>query len=306
MFYVYAYIDPTTLQPFYVGKGKGDRKYHHLWNWRRHKNDLFKSSIQQLLEQGQRPIIRELFRSTNESDVLKEEVRLISMYGRIDIGTGILCNKTFGGDGFGNTGTKWSDTQRRKIESHNESNPRGRGVTQYTLTGEVLSTFNTPRDLRLAGFSSIQIMRIRKCCNAETFSAAGYRWSFVGEPLPTLHRGTEVQQVDTDTHQVLNTFISMGDAQRQTGVHANSISACINGKLCTAGGFIWKRIGDNDNVKSNTRNKPVQQINDRGEVTATFSSVLEAARHVGVDSTNISNVCKGKRLSSAGYFWKYV
>ena len=30
MYYIYAYIDPTTDLPFYIGKGKGNRKNHHL------------------------------------------------------------------------------------------------------------------------------------------------------------------------------------------------------------------------------------------------------------------------------------
>jgi uncharacterized protein len=30
MFYVYLYFDPRTDQPFYVGKGQGDRGFFHL------------------------------------------------------------------------------------------------------------------------------------------------------------------------------------------------------------------------------------------------------------------------------------
>ena len=29
-YYVYGLIDPKTKEPFYVGKGKGDRALHHL------------------------------------------------------------------------------------------------------------------------------------------------------------------------------------------------------------------------------------------------------------------------------------
>jgi len=30
MYYIYAYIDPRTNKPFYIGKGSGDRKFVHL------------------------------------------------------------------------------------------------------------------------------------------------------------------------------------------------------------------------------------------------------------------------------------
>lgn len=305
MFYVYVYVDPITNQPFYVGKGSGDRKYHHLWNWKKHKNDLIKASIQQLHEQGQRPIIQEVFHAENEHDAFVEETRLIREYGRLDLGTGILCNKTFGGEGFGNTGTKWSEVQRAKIQHRNLEVPRGRGVIQYTMTGQYIQTFNSPRDLRDAGFSNTQIMRIRICCNSQTFSAAGYRWSFIGSQLKELSKGKQVNQIDPTTKHVVNTFVSIGAASKQTGVHPNSISACVRGKLCTAGGFIWKSNEDKE-PKLNTRNKPVQQLNEVGEVVRTFTSVLAAAKTLGIDSTNISNVCKGKRITAGGYRWKYV
>lgn len=30
MYYVYQYVDPETNKPFYIGKGKDNRMFHHL------------------------------------------------------------------------------------------------------------------------------------------------------------------------------------------------------------------------------------------------------------------------------------
>jgi hypothetical protein len=38
----------------------------------------------------------------------------------------------------------------------------------------------------------------------------------------------------------LNTFESLADAYRETGISDSTISSCCRNKLKTAGGFIWE------------------------------------------------------------------
>lgn len=64
--------------------------------------------------------------------------------------------------------------------------------------------------------------------------------------------------------------------------------------------------------------KPVCQIDSQtGEVVATYRSCVEAARCIGVPSSNIIAVCKGRAyvnkkgylqryISAGGYFWQYA
>ena len=53
-------------------------------------------------------------------------------------------------------------------------------------------------------------------------------------------RGTKVIQLSKDGN-VLNEFYSIRDAQRNTGIPNQHISACVNGKRKTAGGYIWMK-----------------------------------------------------------------
>lgn len=39
---------------------------------------------------------------------------------------------------------------------------------------------------------------------------------------------------------LIGKYGSQREAQRETGVHSSSVSACCNGKLKTAGGYVWK------------------------------------------------------------------
>lgn len=53
------------------------------------------------------------------------------------------------------------------------------------------------------------------------------------------------------------------------------------------------------------RCRSVIQINIDGSVMAEFESLKEAEEKTGIKQTNISNVCRGKRLVAGGFKWKY-
>ena len=57
-YYVYIYKDPITNEPFYVGKGKGDRYKDHLYETKENYKNIRKyNKIKSLKEQKLKPII---------------------------------------------------------------------------------------------------------------------------------------------------------------------------------------------------------------------------------------------------------
>lgn len=116
MFYTYIYQDPERNLPMYVGKGKDKRARIHL---RKATNIRFKNRIIALKKIGLTPII-EIFEMPNEEAAHIEEIRLIALYGRLDLGLGSLYNGTDGGEG--KSGHVTSEETKLKIGRAN-SNP---------------------------------------------------------------------------------------------------------------------------------------------------------------------------------------
>lgn len=100
MYYIYAYIDPRTQLPFYIGKGKGERKYDHInSSLTRNENPEKCKIINELYSSGLSPIINEIESNIeNELIAYNREDFYILKYGRLGIDpNGILTNRSLHG-----------------------------------------------------------------------------------------------------------------------------------------------------------------------------------------------------------------
>lgn len=306
MFYVYTYTDPHTNDVIYVGKGHDDRDQYHIRNRNTHYNKGFGEHLQKIVDSGELPQILQVRLFNVEQDAYDLERSLIEQYGRLDLGTGTLHNRTPGGEGYGRTGVKWTTKFREDRLSHNQTNPRGARYDKYTVHGELVESNLTTADLIKRGYTKSDVTAIRAACRGKRFTVKGHRWTKTNEPLPLANsKGKFIEKLDY-SGTVLGVYCSIQDAGRQCSINASDINQCILGSAVTAGGYMW-RIKGSEVLKSTKRSaRPIIQRSKTGDFIKQFGTMVEAAKCANTSVEEIGRAASGKRRTAGGFIWEYV
>ena len=121
---VYLHRKLTDGQPFYVGVGKHKNRANH----KSKRTSLWKKIVNKY---GY--VVEILKENMSYQEAEELEKIIISWYGRISNGTGILCNFTEGGNS-GTLGRPMSNYNRQKLSKR---------VAQYNLKGELLKVYDS-------------------------------------------------------------------------------------------------------------------------------------------------------------------
>ena len=120
-FYTYAYLREDKT-PYYVGKGQGNRAY------KKHRKGIG-------VPKDKSRIIF-LKQNLTEEEAFRHEIYMIAVFGRKDLGTGILHNRTDGGEG--SSGFTHTEESKRKMSEVGKGKFSGKNNPMYgvSLKGE--------------------------------------------------------------------------------------------------------------------------------------------------------------------------
>ena len=111
-------------------------------------------------------------------------------------------------------------------------------VIQYTLDGEFIRKWDCMMDA--CRFYKIDSGSLTRACQGEYHKVKGFAWRYVG-CKPPVKRPRIIHQFSLDG-SLINSFVSISEAESITGIKMSNICDCIQGRYKTSGGYIWKRI----------------------------------------------------------------
>jgi hypothetical protein len=207
IFYTYAWLRSDGT-PYYVGKGCHGRAFD-----RRRKYC------------PPRDRILILKNNLSEAEAIKHEIYMIAVFGRKDIGTGILHNKTNGGDGV--TGLRHTEESKRRI-GESQKGPLNFNYKKAEAAKHIVSK---------SGENSHNWGRkhTQESCNNMRNAKLGVKNPNFGVTGSNNPSSRPVLCVETGV-----VYCSAKEAEIQTKIHRTNIGACCRKVRDKAGGYTWK------------------------------------------------------------------
>lgn len=239
-FYNYIYMDPTKpgiypvkglniilkFEPFYVGKGTGNRLNKHLCG---HSGRFMKDKIMSLKEKKINPIIYKLNNNISNSEAYENEKYLVKAIGRRDLGLGTLVNLTDGGKGmYGNIPSKITRNNIKNSKLGHSVSGETRDKISKSLLGRSRSD-ETKEKIRSK-------LKLINCGSNHPQYGKKKTKESIYKTLITQRK--IVLQYDLDMN-FIREWESIKEASYNLKIHQSNISrACIKSKI--SHGFIWK------------------------------------------------------------------
>ena len=194
-----------------------------------------------------------------------------------------------------------------------------RPVKQYSLTGELLNTYESVKELQQF-FSSWH--SIYDCCYGNVKYTSGYIWRFIDDPidkypLPNNKEIIEAQRRVYSSYPIkkydyfgnlIHIYKDVDEAALYEDVARSRIMKCCTGQNVYLKNHVFRFYNDNFDTHPITTTKPllVVQLSLNNEIIKVHESTHKAADEIGVSFTTINRKCKSTNNICKGFIWKYL
>ena len=287
-YYTYAYLREDRT-PYYIGKGKGNRIY-------------FKGRYEIKSPKDKSRIIF-LKQNLTEEEAFRHEIYMIAVFGRKDLGTGILRNKTNGGDGI--SGLVHTEESKIKMsESHKGENNHFYGKSHSQETKDKIS------DLKRGKYIGNENHMFGKNHSQETKDKISNlrKGKYVGDKNPMFGK----------THsQEARDKISQANTGRVVSVEVrNEMSKRLKGENNPFYGKTHSQEARDKIIKANTgktcpeerkqkissfHNKLLRLLSPSGEIVEEITTIRKFCEKYNLDRKEISKVIKGELHQFRGW-----
>jgi hypothetical protein len=197
-----------------------------------------------------------------------------------------------------------SNAELENLDDGRLTQKDGIAVEQVDLeTNEVIAVFHSARQASArTGISPCSIRRVLD--RKGEANAGGFFWRFASSDQAQ----KRVEKICPETGKLRHTYVSVYEAARDLGVSAARIRSVVDGRSLTCQGFFWRFRGSDKLPPKRRVQRAVNQLCLKtGRVLATYQSIAEAAKIVGITSPGISYCCNGRNghSSAAGFRWKF-
>ncbi len=181
-------------------------------------------------------------------------------------------------------------------------------ISQYTAEGILVKIYDSI--IQAYHETGINASTISKCALHKKNFASGFVWRYDGEE----YKGEYVKRiVNIAVHQYhvngefIQEFTNISLASKSINIHTASISSCLRGKSKTAGGYVWRYkeqtyLGEYKNHTGSTRGKPITQLDQDGNIVATFNSISAASKATSVSFQN--HVLSNNPITLKNFEWR--